>query len=302
MIVRVENIPLTSVPRVVRPDQFIDGIPSLFVIWGRGGLERRLRHHLPPEKAFKVFCVRARNHAVGDVEIRVAIVIKIPGIAGPGPAAYLRACSPAGILEVLVPFIAEKRISPGMFAIRGADPLGRVLHESFLHREAIAGSGPHIGDVEILFSVIIVVEPADTHSSADIFHFCVRRNVAEGSVTIVSVKIVASKVIGDVKIGPTIVVVIAPATGKTVAVIVLMEVCLGGNIAERSVAVIAKEKIGWTILGIEIRYGKSVLVLTLVINVGTKIDVQPPISVKVGKGHCSEVPLRRLSKTEAAGV
>ena len=40
------------------------------------------------------------------------------------------------------------------------------------------------------------------------------------------------------------------------------------------------------------------MVLALVINIGTKINVQPPVSVKVGQRHGGEVSLRGLSKTE----
>src|SRR6267143_1347671 len=54
VIIRVENIPLTTTPGVVRPDQLIDGVPSLLVLQQRSCILGGFRHQLSPEEARKV--------------------------------------------------------------------------------------------------------------------------------------------------------------------------------------------------------------------------------------------------------
>ena len=60
-IVRVEDVALVAAPGVVGADQFIDRVPSLFVIRGRLGGIGRIGHHLAPEETVQIFANRARK-------------------------------------------------------------------------------------------------------------------------------------------------------------------------------------------------------------------------------------------------
>src|SRR5271157_5007572 len=87
-MVDVDYVALIAAPGVIGTDQFIDGVPALFIVlrWlgGVGGIG----DNLPPEEAVEVVPDWAGNHSVGDVEIGKTIVIEIPGIAGPRPTAH----------------------------------------------------------------------------------------------------------------------------------------------------------------------------------------------------------------------
>src|SRR5258707_6382952 len=54
VIIRAENIPLAPAPEVVRPDQLIDGVPSLLVAQRRCWFLSRFGNQLSPEKTRKV--------------------------------------------------------------------------------------------------------------------------------------------------------------------------------------------------------------------------------------------------------
>ena len=87
-IVGKENIPLMTVPGRVGTDEFIDGAPSALVAGRRTGVRWRFCDHLPPEEARDIALLEARNIAIRNVQIRVTIMVKIPRIGGPRPAAH----------------------------------------------------------------------------------------------------------------------------------------------------------------------------------------------------------------------
>ena len=83
-IVRVEDVALVAAPGVVGADEFVDArsIPA------RSRAKASLRSGelattCRQKKLFRSSRERARDHAVGDVEIGKAVVIEIPGIARP---------------------------------------------------------------------------------------------------------------------------------------------------------------------------------------------------------------------------
>ena len=98
-------------------------------------------------------------------------------------------------------------------------------------------------------------------------------NISKGSVAVVPVEVLPAEIIHDIKVGPSVLVVIAPRAAETVARVVLIEARFRGNVPECSVAVVLHHEVGRTVLGIMIRNGIFVLIGALVIDVETKINV-----------------------------
>ena len=122
-----------------------------------------------------------------------------------------------------------------MFAIQLSHFFWRALAESILHRHSHARRRPHISNVKILGSIVVVIEPADTHAGADVFNLRLRSNVGKSSIAIVAIKILAAEVVHHVEIRPAVIVVIAPSAAKTVARVVAVEARLmkfGGPFSE----------------------------------------------------------------------
>src|SRR5215813_7347827 len=99
MIVAIKHIPFVSAPGMVRADKFIDGVPGLLVVGRRCQVLWRVSHHLPPEKTRELRALGSGYVAVGDENVRMAIMIKVPGIRGPGPAAELEVRLASGIAK-----------------------------------------------------------------------------------------------------------------------------------------------------------------------------------------------------------
>src|SRR5208282_1324019 len=171
----------------------------------------------------------------------------------------------------------------------------------FLRRDAHASGGPHIGDIEILGAVVVVIEPADAHASADVFNSSLRSDIGKGPIAVVAIQILPAKVVHHVEVGPAVAVVIAPSATKTVARVVPIKARLRGDVAETSVPVVAHHEVGWAVLRVVIRRGILVLVCALIINVEAKVNVQPAIAVIVGNGRSRESPLRRVGEFERVG-
>src|SRR5271157_43899 len=185
-----------------------------------------------------------------------------------------------------------------MAAIECADACRRTPHESLVAACSHARWLPHVRNVEIVFAVVVVINPTGTHSWSDIQHSRVLGHVRESSITVISVKILSPEVVHDVQIRPAVCIEVAPSAIKTVAVIVLLEAGGGRHVVERSIAVVAKKKIRRPVLGVVVRRGIPVLIKALVIAVETKINVEPSVAIVVPKGRTGKGPLRRLSETE----
>ena len=85
-----------------------------------------------------------------------------------------------------------------MLAIKRSHFLRRILLEDFLRRDSRARSSPHIGHIQILGAIVVVIQPADTHARADIFHSRLRRDICKCPIAIVTVKILAAEIIHHV--------------------------------------------------------------------------------------------------------
>ena len=166
VVVGVENVSLTTTPGGVRTDEFIDGVPSPLVVQRRGCIAWRFRYHLPPEETGKVARVRPGNIAVGNVEVGVAVVVKIPGVGGPRPAPHFDARLRAYVLEFSVLLIAVQRVAMCVLAVKCADVLGVFFMKGVLFRDADAGGRPHVRNINILISGIVEIEPGCAHPCA----------------------------------------------------------------------------------------------------------------------------------------
>src|SRR6202022_1786162 len=84
-IVSVKYISLKAAPGMVGANQFVQCIPPLFVIARSASFKRGMSNHLPPEKTIQVVRLGwprwTGDHAIGHVEIRKAVMIKVPSIA-----------------------------------------------------------------------------------------------------------------------------------------------------------------------------------------------------------------------------
>src|SRR6266478_308659 len=114
--------------------------------------------HLAPEKAVEVVPNAARNHSVGDVEVRKTVVIEVPGVAGPGPAAHRRSRFGADICKTSS-HVLKKAIAHGVFSIESAHCFIVVTAKIVLLGDANARRGPHIGNVKVFASVIVEIKP-----------------------------------------------------------------------------------------------------------------------------------------------
>ena len=183
-----------------------------------------------------------------------------------------------------------------MLPVQSPDILGRVFLENFLGRDAFAGSGPHVSHVNILGAVLVEVGPANAHARTDVFNTCLRSHIRKGSIAIVTVKILTPEIIHHVKVGPSISVVIAPAAAETVTRVVLIKARLRSHVTERSVAVVPHHEIRRAILGVMIGDRIFVLIGALIINVETKINIQPAVAVIIGDGRAGECSLWNIGE------
>ena len=174
--------------------------------------------------------------------------------------------------------------------------LGCVFLEDILHRNALARRRPHVRYVEVFRAIIVVVEPADTHARADVFHLGSRGDVSKSSVAVVAIKIFPPEIIYHVKIGPAIAVEIGPAASKAVARVVLVETGLGSYIAKCAVAVVAHHEVRRPVVGVIIRRRILILVRALVIDVEAEVDIEPAVAVVIGHRCAGKRSLRRRSE------
>ena len=119
-IVREHHISLVAVPGAIRANQFIERLPSALVSRRGRGVVGRFAHHLPPEEACEIAAVRRGDIAVGDIEIGVAIMIEVPEVGAPGPAAHLDSGLLADIFE------SARRPGCGRANCRGRAPVERA--------------------------------------------------------------------------------------------------------------------------------------------------------------------------------
>src|ERR1700733_2496301 len=150
-------------------------------------------------------------------------MIEIPCVAAPGPSAHPGAAWRSGILKGSVSPIAEDRIPHGVSLIQRAGFWRRIALKNLLCGNALAGRGPHVSDVEVFEAIVVIIEPANAHACADIFHSRLRRDVGKCPIAVIAVEVLASEVVHHVQVGPSVAVVVAPTATKAIARVVLIE-------------------------------------------------------------------------------
>src|SRR4029079_2006475 len=301
-VIGIENVSLGPSPRRVRADQFVDGAPSLFVARRRVGIRRRMAHDLAPEKAGDIARVGPRNVTVGNVQVGVAIVVEIPGVGGPGPAAHLESRLVAHVLKLPVSLASIQRITACVSAVKGADILWVAFVKDLLLRNPLAGGGPHIGHVDVLVSIVIEIEPRRAHAGARVLNSRFIRDGCEGSVAVVAIKVASPKVVGHVKIERPVRVEIAPGAGETVAIVFYIQSCSVSSIAEAGVAFVVQQKVCRSVARVKIRNWIVILVQAYVIAVEAEVNVETPVAIVVCDGSVGKSSLRRSRKLEGIGL
>src|SRR5882757_525515 len=116
--------------------------------------------------------------------------------------------------------------------------------ERGLFGDALAGGGPHVGNVDVLIAAVFGVEPADAHAGAGVVCAALIRDGGESAVAVVAIKIAAAEVVRDVQVGRAVAVGVTPGTGKTEAVVFCVEAGRFRAVNKVPVSLIVEKKIG----------------------------------------------------------
>ena len=166
---------------------------------------------------------------------------------------------------------------------------------------ALSRGGPHVRDIQVQAPVAVVVEPSRAHARADVLHALLFGDVPKASVRVL-VEIIPAKVVGDVELGPAVLVVVAPCGGKAVAVIVLAESRLRRDVDEGAAPValqlVAEQEVRRPVLRVVIGSGIAVLILALEVQIRAQVQVQLAVPIIVGGGHACERALGLLAEPE----
>src|SRR5438445_11272836 len=74
----------------------------------------------------------------------------------------------ADIFEPSIAQILVERIASRMLLIERANVRSFVFVKSSLARNSLPGSGPHVGNVDVLMAVIVEIRPRCAHAFADV--------------------------------------------------------------------------------------------------------------------------------------
>src|SRR5574338_1159552 len=149
---------------------------------------------------------------------------------------------------------------------------------------------------------MVIIEPAGAHAGTDVQHAGPGGHVCEGSVSVVVVKIVAAKIIDDVEVLPSVAVIVAPVAVKTEVIVALVHSRRRGDVAERSIAFVVKQKIGRAVLGVVVGRGIAILAEPFVVAVEAQIEVQSSIAIVVAESGAGKCSFGRLLEAESVGL
>src|SRR6516164_16461 len=117
-------------------------------------------------------------------------MVKVPRIGGPSPAAHRNPCLDRHILELAIPEISIQRIAGHVTLVKRSDLFWLLGLERRLTKNAYARRDPHASSINILVAVIVEVQPACAHPSANVIDVGRGGNGRKGPVVIVPVEIV----------------------------------------------------------------------------------------------------------------
>jgi hypothetical protein len=152
-------------------------------------------------------------------------VIEIPEIRRPGPTAHLHSSLLADVLKPSIPQVSIERIASRVPPVECADFFRRFFVKALLAGNPLARGRPHVGNVDILFAVVIKVRPARAHSSPRVVDVGFACDRSERPITVVAVQVAAPKIVGHVKIWQAVGSVVAPGARETIAVVLSVQSC-----------------------------------------------------------------------------
>jgi len=120
-VIPITDISFRPIPRAVRTDELINRVPAQLISGARRRRRGRFRDHMAPKETRSIERIQARNVAVADVEISVAIVIEVPRVRRPGPPPYGGIRGLSRIPEFAVSKIPVKGIAARVPLVIGSD-------------------------------------------------------------------------------------------------------------------------------------------------------------------------------------
>ena len=239
-------------------EEAIESLPALAVGLERGkvlGIEGGLRHDLSPVNTSQVSGVFGGDEPVGGEDVEPAVVIQIGKGGTPAPACHGGAGFQTDIVKAAFAIGCEEGVAPGHALEGGEGFLVRAGLELFLVGDAISGAGEHVADVEVHPAIAIKVSPVGGHAGGGILDLKLGGNVdEEGEFAVggalVLVEAVAAKVVCDVEVEVSILIVVLPRGGKGEAGVVLIETGPGGDVLKSPITHVFPEDIGSSVVGV----------------------------------------------------
>src|SRR5438094_9717286 len=101
----------------------------------------------------------------------------------------------ADIFEPSIAQILVERVASRMLLIERANVRSFVFVKPSLAGNSLPGSGPHVGNVDVLMAVIVEIRPRCAHAGADVVGASFFGDRGERSVALVTVEIATAKVV-----------------------------------------------------------------------------------------------------------
>src|SRR5277367_4589218 len=189
-----------------------------------------------------------------------------------------------------------------MSLVERADILRGFFMKARLLRDSLACGRPHIGDIDVLLTVVIEIGPACAHSGSRTVDAGFGRDSRECAVAIVPVQVTAPEIVSHAEIGQVVARVVAPGAGETIAVVLCIQSCRFGSVYKRGVAFVMQEEICRAIPGIEIGHWIVILVEAKIVGIEAEVDIETSVAIVVGYSRMRERSLGRTVKPESIAL
>ena len=145
-------------PGAVGTNQLIDCVPSTLVGVRGGRVFGRFRNHLPPEETGNFVFLRPREIPIGDIEIGKTVVVEVPEIGAPRPAAHLYSSLAARVLKAPISGIAIECIAAVSGYVNIRQSVIVIIRHGHTHSPAFASEPRRLCDVRKFKVCVLVVE------------------------------------------------------------------------------------------------------------------------------------------------
>src|SRR6185437_7129454 len=232
----------------------------------------------------------------------VAVMIPVPEISRPRPAAHLHRGLVARIPESAIALVSIQRVAHGMAPVQVTDALGPVGMKLRLLRDALTRGLPHARNINILAAFVVEIDPAATHASTHALDARLRGDVFERTVAVVAIKLRTSEVIGDEQIREAIASRVSPCARKTIPIVIHVESGSLGSFDECTVSLIAEEVIGGPVTRVVVGDRIVILFQSQVIHVEAEVNVEASVVVEVRDGGVGEGTLWGAGKLKGIAL